>query len=329
MVDSASHLTDPFGRRINYLRLSVTDRCDLRCHYCMPVGFSDYEIPDNWLTFEEIERVVNAFAKLGVNAVRVTGGEPLLRKDLATLISNLSRINGLSDISLSTNGTQLARYAKDLKTAGLHRINVSLDSLDPIEFSNVCGRDVLKKVLMGLAAAQASEFDLIKINTVYSPHTSIETIESLVEYSIRNRFTLRLIEVMPVGNTGRSTGPTHLDRVKKHCQSKYNLVESIDRGPGPAKYLVSADGKFKMGFITPMSSHFCDTCNRVRLSVDGTIYLCLGQNDKYELRPLLRSGISDEDLMEAIRLAVTYKPERHEFNEHPDKIIRIMAKTGG
>lgn len=322
-------LIDPFGRKIEYLRLSVTDRCDLRCNYCMPVGFSDYEVPENWLTFDEVERVVRAFAKLGVSSVRVTGGEPLLRKNLPHLISRLSKISGLNDISLSTNGTQLTKYSSVLKEAGLNRINVSLDSLDPIEFDEICGKNVLDKVLQGLDSAKRDGFTPIKINAVYSPNTTVSSAETLIEYAMRNSFTLRFIEVMPVGDTGRDIGVSNLQILKKHCESRYGLVETLERGPGPARYLISPVNGFKIGFITPMSQHFCETCNRVRLSVDGTIYLCLGQNDKFELRPLLRAGISDEDLIEAIKLAITFKPERHVFNEQPDKIIRIMARTGG
>lgn len=322
-------LIDPFGRKIEYLRLSVTDRCDLRCNYCMPVGFSDYEVPENWLTFDEVERVVRAFAKLGVSSVRVTGGEPLLRKNLPYLISRLSKISGLNDISLSTNGTQLTKYSSVLKEAGLNRINVSLDSLDPTEFDEICGKNVLDKVLQGLDSAKRDGFTPIKINAVYSPNTTVSSAETLIEYAMRNSFTLRFIEVMPVGDTGRDIGVSNLQILKKHCESRYGLVETLERGPGPARYLISPVNGFKIGFITPMSQHFCETCNRVRLSVDGTIYLCLGQNDKFELRPLLRAGISDEDLIEAIKLAITFKPERHVFNEQPDKIIRIMARTGG
>ncbi len=324
-----SELIDPFGRKIEYLRLSVTDRCDLRCNYCMPVGFSDYEVPENWLSFEEVERVIKAFARLGVSSIRVTGGEPLLRKNLPDLISRLSQISGVDDISLSTNGTQLTKYSKDLKQAGLNRINVSLDSLDPNEFSEICGKNVLDKVLLGLDSAKQAGFSPIKINAVYSQKTPLSSAESLIEYAMRNQFTVRFIEVMPVGDTGRNVGISNLQSLKKYCESKYGLVETLERGPGPARYLVSPTSGFKVGFITPMSQHFCETCNRVRLSVEGTIYLCLGQNDKFELRPLLRAGISDDELLEAIKLAITMKPERHLFNEQPDKIIRIMARTGG
>ena len=324
-----TQLLDPFRRRIDYVRISVTDRCDLRCSYCMPVGFKDYEEPKDWLTFDEIERVVKAFAALGVGSIRLTGGEPLLRKDLPSLVSRLSQVGGINDISLSTNATQLEKHASALKFAGLNRLNVSMDSMDPKRFSDICGRDALPQVLSGLQAAKDVELSPIKINAVFMHDTTDHEIDDLVDYCISNQFILRLIEVMPVGDTGRKVGSSNLQLTKFRLQSKFDLIESIERGPGAAKYLISADGKFKIGFITPMSQHFCETCNRVRLSVDGTLYLCLGQNDKYELRPLLRQGASQEELINAIKDAIKMKPERHDFNEAPDKIIRIMARTGG
>jgi GTP 3',8-cyclase len=322
-------LIDPFGRQIKYLRLSVTDRCDLRCSYCIPVGFVDYEEPKDWLTFDEIERVAKAFASLGVESIRITGGEPLLRKDLTSLVSRISSIDGVNDLSLSTNGTQLLRHAIGLKQAGLNRINVSLDSLSPERFKELCGRDALDRVIYGLERAKSVGLGPIKINSVFMPESTDAEIDDLVEYCMRNAFVLRLIEVMPVGDTGRKVGSSCLQSTMRRLQNEFGLVESTERGPGPAKYLVSSDNHFKVGFITPMSQHFCETCNRVRLSVDGTLYLCLGQNDKFELRPILRGGASHHELTEAIRLAITMKPEKHEFNESPDKIVRIMARTGG
>lgn len=322
-------LIDPFKRRIDYVRISVTDRCDLRCSYCMPVGFTDYEVPKDWLTFDEIERVVEAFAALGVGNIRLTGGEPLLRKDLPLLVSRLSKVEGINDISLSTNATQLEKHALALKSAGLNRLNVSMDTLNPQRFSEICGRDALSQVLNGLQAARNAGLSPVKINTVFMHDTLDDEVDDLVDFCIKNQFVLRLIEVMPVGDTGRKVGSSSLQATILRLQSQFALVESIDRGPGPAKYLVSGDGKFKIGFITPMSQHFCESCNRVRLSVDGTLYLCLGQNEKYELRPLLRQDASQEELMDAIKSAINMKPERHEFNESPQKIIRIMARTGG
>lgn len=322
-------LIDPFGRKIDYLRISVTDRCDLRCSYCMPIGFTDYEEPKEWLTFFEIEKVVKAFATLGVENFRITGGEPLLRKNLHELIGSLSVLNGVKDISLSTNATQLSKHAKQLKDAGLTRVNVSLDSIDPQKFHEICGRNVLDQVLQGLDEAQKIGLSPIKINAVYMPNTTLNEVEKLVEFCMNKDFVLRFIEVMPVGDTGRDVGRSDISVIKKHLQQKYKLVDSIEKGPGPAKYLASSTNKHKIGFITPMSQHFCESCNRVRISVEGTLYLCLGQNDSFDLKPFLRNGISNEELVDVIRKAITLKPEKHEFNEKPEKIIRIMARTGG
>lgn len=328
-TNSFSPLIDRFGRQINYLRISVTDRCDLRCNYCIPVGFTDYEEPKEWLTFTEIERVVKAFSSLGVESFRITGGEPLLRKNLPKLISQLSILEGVRDISLSTNGTQLTKYAKKLKDAGLNRINVSMDSTNAERFHEICGRNALGQALDGLQAAKKVGLGPIKINAVFMPDTTLEEVEALVEYCKQEKFVLRLIEVMPVGDTGRQVGQSNINNIKKHLQSKFNLVNSIEKGPGPAKYLASSDSLLKIGFITPMSQHFCESCNRVRMSVDGILYLCLGQNDNFDLKPYLRNEVSDDELLNAIREAILLKPEKHEFNERPEKIIRIMARTGG
>lgn len=324
-----TRLIDPFGRAIEYLRLSVTDRCDLRCSYCMPRGFRDYEEPQDWLTFEEIERSVRAFARLGVHRVRLTGGEPLLRRNLPELAARLRAIGGIDDLSLSTNATQLARHARALKQAGVARLNVSLDSLKPERVRALNGRDVLEDVLAGLAAAQAEGFALIKINMVVVGGVNDDEVETMVGFCRDHGFVLRLIEPMPIGETGRGAMGTTLQEVRARLQERFDLVDAVIPGGGPARYLRSRDGGIRLGFITPISQHFCATCNRVRLSVDGTLYLCLGQNDKIELRPLLRAGASDGALEAALLAAIARKPERHEFREAPRKIVRIMAQTGG
>ncbi len=324
-----TRLIDPFGRAIEYLRLSVTDRCDLRCRYCMPRGFKDYEEPADWLTFEEIELVVRGFARLGVHRVRLTGGEPLLRRNLPELAARLRAIDGIDDLSLSTNATQLARQARALKQAGITRLNVSLDSLKRERVRALNGRDVLDDVLAGLAAAQAQGFALIKINMVVVGGINDDEVEAMVEFCRDHGFVLRLIEPMPIGETGRHAMGTTLQEVRARLQERFDLVDAVVPGGGPARYLRSRDGGIRLGFITPISQHFCATCNRVRLSVDGTLYLCLGQNDKVELRPLLRAGASDAALEAALLAAIARKPERHEFREAPRKIVRIMAQTGG
>ena len=322
-------MQDRFGRSIEYLRLSVTDRCDLRCTYCMPQDFRNYEQPENWLTFDEIERVAGAFVRLGTSRIRITGGEPLLRRNLADLSARLSRLDGLKDLSLSTNATQLARHAAALKASGVARLNVSLDSLCAERMHKITRRDVLPSILEGLLAAKQHGFNLIKINMVVMSGVNEDEIDDMVAFCLEHHFILRLIEVMPMGESGRSTGFVDLQPIRQRLQDRHQLVDGLVPGGGPARYLTSPDGKFSIGFITPISRHFCATCNRVRLSVDGTLFLCLGHEHKFELRPLLRSGISDAGLEDAIRSAIELKPERHEFREKPGKLIRIMSATGG
>ena len=322
-------LIDPFDRRIDYLRLSVTDRCDLRCSYCMPKGFRNFEIPDHWLTFDEIERLVRSFAALGLKRVRLTGGEPLVRKNLPDLAGRLSAIAGIEDLSLSTNATQLEKQAASLKQAGVERLNVSLDTLDRSDYAHITGRDVLPTVLKGLETARGLGFRSIKINMVAMAGVNDRQIEPMLDYCLEHDFTLRLIETMPMGSSGRDARYLDLQPVKQRLQERYGLVESLATGGGPARYLASPDGRISIGFITPMSQHFCASCNRVRLAVDGTLYLCLGQEDRLEFRPLLRSGISDAGLIEAVVEAIRRKPERHEFRESPEKIVRLMSMTGG
>lgn len=322
-------MQDRFGRSIDYLRLSVTDRCDMRCSYCMPEGFRDYEEPQDWLNFDEIERVVAAFARLGTSRIRITGGEPLLRRNLAGLSARLARIDGVRDLALSTNATQLAQQAAALKAAGITRLNVSLDSLCAERIHHITRRDALQSILDGLLVARAAGFQPIKINMVVMAGVNEDEVLDMATFCLRHGFILRLIETMPMGETGRNAGYVDLQPVRLRLQQHFGLVDGAVPGAGPARYLVTPDGKLSIGFITPMSQHFCETCNRVRLSVDGTLYLCLGQEHKFELRPLLRGGIGDGDLEAAIRAAIEIKPERHEFREHPGKVIRIMSSTGG
>lgn len=323
-------LIDRFGRRIEYVRLSVTDKCDLRCFYCLPKGFRAFEEPEHWLNFDEIERVLRVFGELGVARVRITGGEPLLRKNLAGLAARLKRLPGIADLSLSTNATQLPKQAQALKQAGVARINVSLDSLNPQRFHDITGGQ-LEQVLAGIEAARQAGFHPIKINMVAMRGVNEDEIADMVEFCIEHGFTLRLIETMPMGHTGREAVNHYLDlqQVRARLAQKYELIPSVMPGGGPARYVQVAGTNLRIGFITPISQHFCETCNRVRLSVDGTLYLCLGQEDKLELRPLLRAGVSDGELKQAILEAITRKPERHEFREKPAHVLRFMSMTGG
>ena len=325
------HLIDPYGRRIEYIRLSVTDKCNLRCFYCLPKGFKSFENQANWLTFEEIERVVKAFGELGVHRVRLTGGEPLVRKNLAHLSARLSNLPGINDLSLSTNATLLENQADALYAAGIRRINVSLDTLDEGRYADITGGGKLDCVMRGLQKAREVGFKPIKINMVVLKDTQLEEHQRIMEYCRQNDFTLRFIETMPMGTPGRDGSEQYLSlkKVKQQLDQEYDLVPGLMTGGGPARYYRINGTNFQIGFITPISQHFCETCNRVRISVDGTLYLCLGQDDKVELRPLLRDGISDEQLKQAIVDAVLTKPERHEFNQKPGQIVRFMSMTGG
>jgi cyclic pyranopterin phosphate synthase len=324
-----SDLIDRFGRRVEYLRLSVTDRCDLRCSYCIPKGFKGFEEPPNWLSFEETERLLRALAGLGLRKVRLTGGEPLVRKNLPELAARIRAIPGIEDLSLSTNATRLAEHAAALHRAGVIRLNVSLDSLDRARFAQITGRDCLPQVLDGLERARELGFAPIKINMVMMRETSGAELDQMVQYCMARGFVLRLIEVMPMGDTGRGAGFVDLQPIKRRLQERFDLVDGVVPGAGPARYLQSRDGGFSIGFITPLSQHFCDTCNRVRLAVDGTMYLCLGNEHRYEFRDLLRAGASDAELRAAVLEAIARKPQRHEFREAPEKIVRFMNQTGG
>jgi len=323
-------LVDPFGRKIEYVRLSVTDKCDLRCFYCLPKAFKNFKEPEHWLTYDEIIRVIAAFSDLGVNRVRITGGEPLVRKNLPELVSRLHRIPGVNDLSLSTNAVQLSKHAESLKQAGLSRLNVSLDSLDPKRFKSITGGK-LEKVLAGLQAAKMAGFKPIKINMVMMNGINEDEVNNMVQFCIDHDFTLRFIETMPIGDTGRSATDHYisLDVIKSRLEEKFDMMSGVMPGGGPAKYMQVAGTDLRIGFITPISQHFCESCNRVRLSVDGILYLCLGQNDKVELRPLLRKGIGDDELRDVILHAISLKPERHFFNDKPGQVVRFMSMTGG
>lgn len=329
-IDKSPSLIDPFGRRIEYVRLSVTDKCNLRCFYCMPKSFNDFEQPEHWLSFDEIERVIKAFTELGVARVRLTGGEPLVRKNLADLAQRLTSLQGLNDLSLSTNATLLNRQASNLQKAGISRINVSLDTLNPEKFKKITGGE-LQPVLDGLIAAKEAGFSPIKINVVAMKGVNDDEFEDIVKFCLQHDFTLRFIETMPMGATADDATDHYLDLqiVKQRLTKQFDLIPGVMPGGGPARYMQVKNTNLRIGFITPISQHFCETCNRVRLSVDGTLYLCLGQDDKVELRPLLRAGISDEELKACLVEAISLKPEKHVFSEKPEQVVRLMSMTGG
>jgi cyclic pyranopterin phosphate synthase len=289
-----------------------------------------FERREDCLSFEEIERVIGGFASLGVSRVRLTGGEPLVRKDLQKLVDKLKRIPGIDDLSLSTNASLLGRHAEPLRQAGISRINVSLDTLKPERFSAITGNQ-LAPVLEGLMAAKAAGFAPIKINVVALRGINDDEYEDIADFCLEHDFALRFIETMPMGTPGHKAGEHYLDlqEVRTRMAERYDLVPAVMAGGGPARYVRVRNTNLHIGFITPISQHFCETCNRVRLSTDGTIYPCLGQEHQYPLRPLLRGGCSDAELQNAIIEAIARKPERHEFNENPEQVVRFMSMTGG
>ncbi len=325
-----SQLIDSFGRKIEYLRLSVTDRCDLRCFYCIPKGFKGFTEPEDRISLDDYVRLVRLFSELGVSKVRMTGGEPLIRPDLPDMVRKIGALPKIDDLSLSTNATRLAQHAKVLRESGVSRINVSLDTLNPDVFREITQGD-LEPVLQGLQVAKTAGFRPIKINMVVMRDLNLHEVGDMVDYCLENRFTLRFIETMPVGEAGQKAKDRYvsLDEIKKSLEQRFEMEPAKMKGAGPAKYLKIIGQRLKIGFITPMSQHFCETCNRVRLSSEGTLYLCLGQSDKLELRPLIQQGLSDDEIKSAILEAIQNKPEKHEFNSNPSQVVRVMSMTGG
>ena len=325
-----TQLIDPFGRTVEYLRLSVTDKCNIRCFYCLPKGFNDFDCASQHLTQDEIVRVVGAFSELGVRRIRLTGGEPLVRKDLCTLSARLSGLPGVEDLSLSTNASLLAQHALELKRSGVARINVSLDTLRADRFHDINGGN-LSDTLDGLLAAKAAGFAPIKINMVAMKDINDDEFEDMVAFCLEHDFTLRFIETMPVSSAGRNASKHYLplQEIEDRLKRKFNLIPGVMPGGGPARYFQVKGTRLRIGFITPISQHFCETCNRVRLTATGALYLCLGHEHKIELRQQLRDGISDEMLKQCLIDALALKPERHYFEENPTQVVRFMAKIGG
>ncbi|NOZ54605.1 MAG: GTP 3',8-cyclase MoaA [Gammaproteobacteria bacterium] len=323
-------LIDPFGRKIEYLRLSVTDKCNLRCFYCLPKGFNDFSCTSEQLTEDEIVRVVAVFAELGIQRVRLTGGEPLVYKNLSELAMRLSNLPGLDDLSLSTNASLLKQKATALKQSGITRINVSLDTLHPKRFTNMNGGQ-LSDTLDGLIAAKKAGFAPIKINMVVMKGINDDEVENMVEFCLEHGFTLRFIETMPMSTAGRNVSEHYIDLhdVETRLQQRFELIPSTMPGGGPARYVKVNSTDLRIGFITPISQHFCETCNRVRLTSTGTLYLCLGHDHKVELRALLRSGIDNEALKQHLINALALKPECHNFGGNSNHVVHFMAKLGG
>jgi cyclic pyranopterin phosphate synthase len=328
----ARELIDGFGRRISYVRLSVTDRCDFRCRYCMGEDMR-FRPSDELLSFEEIEALVDLLIERGVTKLRLTGGEPLVRRGILDLVARLgSRIGrGLDELTLTTNGSQLAAGAESLAASGVRRINVSLDSLDLERFAFITRRGRLDQVLDGIAAAQAAGLK-IKINMVALRGVNDDEIEPILRWCAAQGFDLTLIETMPLGEVeeDRAAHFLPLDQVKRGLEECFTLVPSLARTGGPARYFDVAELGMRIGFITPVSENFCAGCNRIRVTATGTIYGCLGHDQKVELRDLLRSGdLAGADA--ALDMLIAAKPQRHGFDiaAAEPAVERHMSVTGG
>ncbi|WP_298216708.1 GTP 3',8-cyclase MoaA [Acidocella sp.] len=323
-------MIDPFGRSITYLRVSVTDRCDFRCTYCMAEDM-EFLPRAELLTLEEMERLCAAFIGLGVTKLRLTGGEPLLRRDVMRLIEALGRRlgQGLEELTLTTNGSQLARFAADLARAGMRRINVSLDTLDEARFARITRGGRLPQVLAGIAAARAAGL-AVKINMVALKGVNDDEFDAMLAWCGARGFDLCLIETMPVGEvTHRAETHLPLAGVRAELSRRWRLTPSPHATGGPARYMRVEETGRHLGFITPLSQHFCASCNRVRLTCTGRLYLCLGQENAVDLRGALRQGAAGEELAAAIRRGIAAKPLGHEFDITRVAVPRHMSVTGG
>lgn len=326
-------LIDQFGRQVDYIRLSITDRCDFRCVYCMSEDMT-FLSRDEVLSLEECARLVRIFVQLGVSKVRITGGEPLVRKNAMWLFNEIGQLKGLDELVLTTNGSQLAKQADALKQAGVKRINISVDSLQPERFNRITRTGHLAQVLDGLRAAIAAGFEGIKLNTVLMRGTNDDEAEDLVAFAIQHHIDISFIEEMPLGEVSHardSTFVSNLDTLKR-LQSKYSLISSTHNSGGPARYWQVANTHTKIGFISPHSHNFCESCNRVRISCKGELFLCLGQEDKVELMPLLRAHPADDaPVINAILNSMSIKPKGHDFDlkRAAPAVVRFMSHTGG
>src|SRR5881628_3919598 len=335
-VAPAAAMTDPFGRSIRYLRVSVTDRCDLRCFYCMSEDMTFLPKAD-LLTLEELDRLCSAFIAKGVRKLRLTGGEPLVRRNVMSLVRSLSRhldTGALNELTLTTNGSQLARFAGELRDCGVRRINVSLDTLDPAKFRAITRWGDIDKVLSGIEAARAAGL-AVKINAVALKNINEEEIPSLMEWAHGKGMALTLIEVMPMGDigAGRIDQYVPLSLVRARLAKHYTLADIDDNTGGPARYVRVGETGGKLGFITPMTHNFCESCNRVRITCTGTLYMCLGQEDAADLRAPLRASEANDALYAEIDRAILRKPKGHDFiidrRHNRPSVSRHMSVTGG
>lgn len=336
LATRAPAMIDPFGRTISYLRVSVTDRCDLRCFYCMSEDMTFLPKAD-LLTLEELDRLCSAFIAKGVRKLRLTGGEPLVRRNVMSLVRSLSRhldTGALDELTLTTNGSQLARFARELHDCGVRRINVSLDTLDPAKFKAITRWGDIGKVLEGIDAALAAGI-AVKINAVALKNVNEDELPALMEWAHGKGMTLTLIEVMPMGDigTGRIDQYLPLSLLRTRLATNYTLTDIEESTGGPARYVRVSETGGKLGFITPMTHNFCRSCNRVRVTCTGTIHTCLGHEDASDLRKPLRASADDDLLSAAIDRAIGTKPKGHDFiidrRHNRPSVSRHMSVTGG
>lgn len=326
-----TQLVDGCGRKINYLRISVTDRCNFRCVYCMNEDVT-FLPRQRVLALEEIQAIAQVFAEMGVNKIRLTGGEPLVRKDVIKLVQGIGQMPQIKTLGITTNGSRLVNQAESLKAAGVNRLNVSLDTLDDERFSVITRTGRLHKVLQGIQAAKEAGFEHIKLNAVIMKGRNDDEIPALVDFVLEHKLDISFIEEMPLGAI------TEHDRVESFCSSdevrevirqRYELLPGTENSGGPSRYYRIPGTESRIGFISPHSHNFCDTCNRLRLTAEGRLLLCLGNENSVDLRGLIRRYPGDTERLKAvIQEAIKYKPRQHHFNQG-EQILRFMNLTGG
>ena len=333
MTTLPPELIDDFGRRVRYVRISVTDRCDFRCVYCMSEEMT-FLPRAQVLTLEELALVARAFVELGVEKVRLTGGEPLVRRDIDTLVEQVGALPGLRDFAMTTNGAGLGKHAERLRQAGLKRLNISLDSLDPERFRALTRTGDLERVIDGIRAAREAGFERIKLNAVILKGRNDDEVLDLVDFARREGLDISFIEEMPLGDVSdhrRDETFCSSDEVQARIERRYPLLPTTESTLGPSRYFRMADSETRIGFISPHSHNFCATCNRVRVTVEGRLLLCLGNEHSVDLRHVLRANPGDIDALKwAIVNAMPLKPERHHFTTDGDvQVVRFMNMTGG
>ncbi len=332
-LPATTPLVDRYGRQIKYLRISVTDRCDLRCVYCMSEDMQ-FVPRSQLLTLEELERIGQTFVELGVNKIRITGGEPLTRRNIIQLFDSLGQLDGLTDFTLTTNGTLLPQHAQELKDAGVTRINISLDTLKPVRFHDITRVGELKRTLDGIDAALAVGFKRVKINSVILKNRNHDEVNDLVQFSLERGMDISFIEEMPLGvinEHDREEAYYSSDQILADLEKQHNLIPTTESTGGPSRYYRIDGTETRVGFISPHSHNFCDSCNRVRLTAEGRLLLCLGQEHSIDLRRILRAHpLDNEPLREAIIQSMDLKPKGHDFDLTSQPVLfRHMNATGG